>query len=223
LGNVEMGAHYIWGTFQHQSTSPKRDFHIQLSSTSVADDNKSAAVANRYAPDVIAYATRDQLLGSANKILLVCAVLGELPTDCGAFRTNRNQANPFELGFSDRQEEIQALWEHMEQRTFQVIENYVGARGKVEYWVQKSRWSEDRPAMEDIRGQGTVHEGSMLWISDKNDSPVGLDYRPRNETKTLDNIYVTGASLWPVGGAWNPTMTMCALAQDLADKLLAHQ
>jgi choline dehydrogenase-like flavoprotein len=37
----------------------------------------------------------------------------------------------------------------------------------------------------------------------------------------VENVYVTGAGLWPAGGSWNPTMTMVALAQDLADQLAA--
>lgn len=35
----------------------------------------------------------------------------------------------------------------------------------------------------------------------------------------VENVYITGASLWPTGGSWNPTLTMVALAQDLADNL----
>jgi choline dehydrogenase-like flavoprotein len=42
---------------------------------------------------------------------------------------------------------------------------------------------------------------------------VGLDYRPRG----VENVYVTGAGLWPTSGSWNPTLTMVALAQHLAD------
>lgn len=31
--------------------------------------------------------------------------------------------------------------------------------------------------------------------------------------------YVAGAGIFPPAGAWNPTLTMCASAQDLAGKL----
>jgi hypothetical protein len=33
-------------------------------------------------------------------------------------------------------------------------------------------------------------------------------------------VFVTGGALWLAGGSWNPTMTMVALAQDLADRQL---
>jgi choline dehydrogenase-like flavoprotein len=36
----------------------------------------------------------------------------------------------------------------------------------------------------------------------------------------VENVFVTGGGLWPTGGSWNPTMTMVALAQDLADRQL---
>ena len=31
--------------------------------------------------------------------------------------------------------------------------------------------------------------------------------------------FVTGAALFPTAGSWNPTLTMCGYAQDLARKL----
>ena len=46
-------------------------------------------------------------------------------------------------------------------------------------------------------------------------APVGLDYRPRG----VENVYITGGSLWPTGGSWNPTAAMVALAIHLADTL----
>lgn len=35
----------------------------------------------------------------------------------------------------------------------------------------------------------------------------------------IENVHVTGAALFPTAGSWNPTMTMCGYAQDLAYKL----
>jgi choline dehydrogenase-like flavoprotein len=46
-------------------------------------------------------------------------------------------------------------------------------------------------------------------------SVVGLDYRPHG----IRNVYVIGGGLVPTSGSWNPTLTMCGLAQDLAEKL----
>ncbi|MFL6631034.1 MAG: GMC oxidoreductase [Massilia sp.] len=61
-----------------------------------------------------------------------------------------------------------------------------------------------------------VHEASWLWIGeDPATSVVGLDYRPHG----VRNVYVTGGGLSPTSGSWNPTLTMCGLAQDLAEKL----
>ena len=46
-------------------------------------------------------------------------------------------------------------------------------------------------------------------------SVVRLDYRPHG----VRNVYVTGGGLFPMSGSRNPTLTMCGLAQDLAEKL----
>ncbi|XOI98808.1 GMC oxidoreductase [Paenibacillus polymyxa] len=72
-----------------------------------------------------------------------------------------------------------------------------------------------RPDTSEIRVPGLVHEGSTLYIGSDEEAVVGLDYRP----KGVENVYVTGASLWPVSGSWNPTLTMVGLAQHLADTM----
>jgi choline dehydrogenase-like flavoprotein len=72
-----------------------------------------------------------------------------------------------------------------------------------------------KPILGSRRVPGLVHEGSCLWMDNDPTSPVDLDYRPRGVT----NVYVTGGGLWPTSGSWNPTLTMVALAQDLADRL----
>jgi len=72
-----------------------------------------------------------------------------------------------------------------------------------------------QPSKEKRRVPALVHEGSVLYIGEEQDAPVALDYKLRGS----NNVYVTGGGLWPQGGFWNPTMTMVALAQDLADKL----
>jgi choline dehydrogenase-like flavoprotein len=60
-----------------------------------------------------------------------------------------------------------------------------------------------------------VHEGSTLYLGQDDGAPVGLDYRLNG----VQNVFVTGGCLWPTAGSWNPTMTMVALTQHLADTL----
>ena len=48
------------------------------------------------------------------------------------------------------------------------------------------------------------------------DAPVDSHYLLRGS----QNVYVTGGALWPQGGSWNPTLTMVALSQHLADLLV---
>ncbi|SQB26869.1 Uncharacterised protein [Chryseobacterium jejuense] len=82
-----------------------------------------------------------------------------------------------------------------------------------------------------------VHEGSTLPIENENgiDAVVNLEYQLINrvqkemgnqQTKEYENIpvsnlFITGASLWAQSGAWNPTLTMTAMALQLADKRIA--
>jgi len=115
------------------------------------------------------------------------------------------------------------LWDAMEQAAFEVVEKGLAPeKDHVEYWIDsKIKWSKQRPSADQLRiAPGLVHESSTLWMGkDKSDSVVGFDYRLHNGP---ENVYITGGSLWPTGGSWNPTLTMCGLAQHLADNLLKN-
>jgi choline dehydrogenase-like flavoprotein len=109
----------------------------------------------------------------------------------------------------------------MDEATFEMMERVFspGGADRVEYWQgdpDTGSWSSARPDIPARRVPGLVHEGSVMHIGESG-TPVDLDYRLNG----VANVYVTGGGLWPTGGSWNPTMTMSALAQDLADKLHA--
>ncbi len=222
FGELEIGACYIAGV---DNGDFKRQFHIQLSV--LADENpiKNAGTALRYMPDVVATASKQQLMTSKDHIVFVCAVLGELD-----FRNEENWFldNPQDddittnslLQVLDNHSDRET-WSAMDIATFDIIEKALSPNGDsaVEYWhgePDKGDWESTRPAQEQIRIDGMVHESSTLHIGEEASAPVDLDYKVRN----TDNVYVTGGALWPQGGSWNPTMTMVALAQDLADKLV---
>jgi choline dehydrogenase-like flavoprotein len=218
LGSLEVAAVYLAGR------SPAgMQYHVQLSVLSDRNPVANAQKAERYAPDVVATASAAQLRGSEEHLVFVCAVLGELdetnpenwlkpdggpdPT-CNV--TLQVLANP-----TDAQ-----TWETMDEATFQMMERVFSREGsgRVEYWhgsPDKGTWSSERPGTAERRVPGLVHEGSTLAIGETDEFAVGLDYRLRG----TENVYVTGGCLWPTGGSWNPTMTMAALAQDLADRL----
>ena len=81
--------------------------------------------------------------------------------------------------------------------------------------LESGIWESSRPTTEMIRVPRLVHEASIMWIGDDKEAPVGLDYRP----KGVENVYISGGSLWPTGASWNPTPIMVAMATHLADTL----
>jgi choline dehydrogenase-like flavoprotein len=105
----------------------------------------------------------------------------------------------------------------MDEGTFGILEKVLSS-GRIQYWhgsPDQGEWTTVRPTKDERRVPALVHESSTLHIGRDETAPVDLDYR----LKAASNVYVTGGALWPQGGSWNPTMTMVALAQDLADKL----
>ena len=95
-----------------------------------------------------------------------------------------------------------------------------GGAGRVEYWHDTAEgageWSATRVTEDERRVSGCVHESSTLHIGSDVEAPVDLNYCVRGS----ENVFVTGAALWPKGGSFNPTLAMVALAMDLVDKLV---
>jgi choline dehydrogenase-like flavoprotein len=216
IGELELAAIYLAG----KNAKTGMQYHVQLSVLSDRDPVKNATKAARYMPDVVATASMAQLLSSEDHLVFVCAVLGELD-----FRNPKNYLRRNEQADPTTNVTLQVLanesdietWDTMDEGTFQMMERVFSPKGNVEYWhgdANQGTWSSERPTIAERRVGGLVHEGSTLWIGEGEEGVVGLDYRP-NGTK---NVYVTGGALWPASGSWNPTMTMVALAQDLADQ-----
>lgn len=219
LAAMELAAIYVAG-----KSKSGMQYHIQLSALSDRDPKNNAYRAARYAPDVVATASPQQLASSPDDIVFVCAVLGELDE-----RNSENWMRPNGQADPTTNVTLQVLandvdaetWDTMDEGAFELVENVLSPNGAsaVEYWhgpPDSGSWTKVRPADLERRVPALVHEGSTLWIDeDTANGPVGEDYRPHG----VENVFVTGGGLWPTSGSWNPTMTMVALAQDLADNL----
>ncbi len=234
IANLELAALYVAGEEQKGITPNKKNnksrpndfkgqYHIQLSALADQDPKENQETAARHMPDVVATASMKQLVGSEKHIVFVCAVLGEMEyenTDSWV-RIHEPNGDPTAnviLQVKEHKADLE-VWETMDQGTFDVLEKVLSPRAEdVEYWhttnekTGDGEWRKERPSEKQRRVDGLVHEGSTLAIN----KVVGLDYRPGN----VQNVYVTGASLWPRSGSWNPTLSMVALAQDLAAKLV---
>jgi hypothetical protein len=220
MAELELGAFYIAGV------NPEREnegqFHIQLTALSDKNPNKNVKTALINMPDVVATATKKQLLSSQDHVVFVCATLGEL---------DYNNKNNWFLKNSDTDQTTNAtlqvvansndmkVWDSMDKTTFETLELILSPKGskQVEYWDNtRNTWINKRPDITNFRIPALVHEASTLWISEKKgEGVVDCNYK----LKEIENVYVTGAALWPTGASWNPTLTMVALAQHLADTL----
>ena len=231
FGSLELGACYVAGI----KNNYKQQYHIQLSALWDIDPEKNAGIALRYMPDVVATASPAQLESSEGYVVFVCAVLGELDydNDQNWFKANDQDDDIttnslLQIKENSKDEET---WNAMDEATFLVLEKVLSPKGvdRLQYWhvdkndENKGCWKAERPDTKQRRVDATVHESSTLYIGEEKpyleeekQDPVDLDYKLRGSK----NVYVTGGALWPQGGSWNPTLTMVALAQDLADKLV---
>lgn len=217
LGELELAAIYLAG----EDPTTKHQYHIQLTGLSDRFPEKNAETAARHMPDVVATASIEQLRTSKEYIVFVCAVLGELDENNPQnwFRKDDQNSDPttnalLQVIMNDNDRH---LHDHMDTSTFEALEKALCPKGsQVEYWHDKSSsWEASRPPTEQIHVSGMVHESSTMHISEGKDGIVNLKYK----VDGVDNVFVTGASLWPTGGSWNPTLTMVGLAQHLADNL----
>ena len=219
---LELGAVYVAGLKKES----KQQFHLQITAVSDKAPDKSLHDRIRHLPDVLASPSSEQLQTSKNHVIFVCACLGELD--------HKNEQNWFKLirptGEDitcncqlqvDANDTDNALWDAMDELTFQLLERIVSLQDGLEYWHTDGTWKKTRPLPKQCRHDGLVHESSTMWIGGDDDTtaPVGLDYRLRG----IDNVYITGASLWPRGGSWNPVGTIVSMAMHLADQICKHQ
>ncbi|KAI8963995.1 hypothetical protein F5Y11DRAFT_364547 [Daldinia sp. FL1419] len=218
--SLEIAATYLAG----QDPDTKRQYHIQITAMHSPNPEDDANDAARECPDYAAAATYEQLKDSKNHVVFVCASLGEL--------NETNKDNFVQLDHKSKDpstnvtlqltltKEDRKLWDTMDEATFQTIETMAGkSDGKksstIEYWdVKGEEWSKEKP--KGIRVPGVVHEASTAFVGPQSKGGSLDDlYRPYD----VSNVFVTGAALFPTAGSWNPTLTMCGFAQDLARKL----
>ena len=218
LNELELAAIYLAG----ENKETNGQYHVQITGISDKNPGRNAKTAQRCMPDVITTASKEQLLSSTDHVVFACAALGELlynennwvckndDQDLTANVTLQVQASGKDL----------LVWDEMDQGTFQALEHILSNDSSVlEYWHENSdgrgEWKLERPSTEQIRVPGLVHEGSTLWIGDNEAAPVDLQYKLNG----IGNVYVTGGSLWPRSGSWNPTLAMVGMSQHLADNL----
>ncbi|MBB5753135.1 GMC oxidoreductase [Prosthecomicrobium pneumaticum] len=221
IDGLQLGAAYVAGT----AGGYDRQYHMQISALSDPAPLLNSGTALRYMPDVLTTASRRQLESARGYVVLPCATLGEMEAGGAAtwFRANPADPDPttnalLQLVESPADRET---WDAMDAATFATLETVLspGGPADVEYWhgdADTGVWRPERPPPALYRNDATVHDGSTLYLGEAADAPVDLDYRLRGSA----NVYVTGAALWPRAGSWNPTLTMVALAIDLADRLV---
>lgn len=218
--DLEIAAHYLSG----RDPQTTQQYHVQITAIHSPNPEKDADDAARECPDYAAAATVDQLLGSEEYVVFVCATLGEfsehneknwLRLDPGNKDITTNVKLQYTLAGHDTQ-----LWDVMDEATFKTIEKMAAADPKLEYWHVvggSGEWKKERPPAADIRVPGIVHEASTAFVGEEKDGgSVDVDGRPHG----IQNVHVTGGALFPAAGSWNPTLTICGFAQRLARQLL---
>jgi choline dehydrogenase-like flavoprotein len=220
LDELELAAIYMRG---RTDAAARAEYHAQLTVVHDRDPIRNAEALARYVPDPMATATLPQLAQSTDHLVFIVAVLGELddnnPDNCLRLVEGTDLSTNVALSVHANDHDHRT-WQVMDQAAFEMLEIALSPRGRsrVEYWhgtPDNGSWQRARPVPQQRRLPGLVHEASTLWVGEADDGVVGLDYRPQ----CLENVYVTGGSLWPTAGSFNPTLTMVALAQDLADQL----
>ncbi|XP_065887911.1 uncharacterized protein [Dysidea avara] len=217
LGDLEMAAIYMAGV----SKKSNHQFHIQMAAISDTDPVKNAKDVFQF---YLVFPNADQLSASTKHVIIACSTLGQLDHHNKENWYRLNDGNDVTTNAtlqSVTNKTDEELWDAMDDATFQVIEQEIASgENYVEYWHREGSsgsWKKTRPTAEMIRGPATVHEASTMWMGgdDDKEAPVCLDYRP----KGVENVYITGASLYPTGASWNPTGVMVALAMHLGDIL----
>ncbi|KAL7932071.1 hypothetical protein V8C35DRAFT_323306 [Trichoderma chlorosporum] len=185
-----------------------RQYHIGITAIHSPNPQADAEDAGRECPDYAAAATDEQVKDSEKYIVSVSSGLGELDND--------NTKNWVKL--NNTPDPTSNMWNTMDDAIYKLLEVLSGDPKVIEYWDDEaSKWVKEKPSTGSVRAPGVVHEGSTAFVGRKQEGG-SLDslYRPHG----IANVFVTGGAAFPTSGSWNPTLTMCAYAQDLARKLV---
>ncbi|KAJ4006318.1 hypothetical protein NW752_010967 [Fusarium irregulare] len=198
-------------------------YHVSVTAVNSPHPEDDAEDLARECPDYAAAATYDQLVGSENHVVFVCSALGEFNEKNKKNHVTLNKGTDptcnvtLQYTLSD---EDRIAWDVMDQGTYDTIKEMAGGdvhESDIEWWNEAShKWCKNKPPVETIRIPGVVHESSTCFMGPKEiGGSVDELYRPHG----IENVHVTGSALFPTAGSWNPTMTMCGYAQDLARRL----
>ncbi|KAK3292351.1 uncharacterized protein B0H64DRAFT_347116 [Chaetomium fimeti] len=214
---LQIAATYLAG----RDRETKQQYHVQITAIHSPDPENDADDAARECPDYAAAATYEQLKGSEKHVVFVCALLGEFyefnKDNFLQLNHGKDPSTNVKLQFTLHQNDSK-LWDVMDEATYQTINVMSGGdTDSIQYWdPHQGGWAKAKQPKETIRIPGIVHEASTAFVGPK-DKGGSLDdsYRPHG----IENVFVTGGALFPSAGSWNPTLTMCGFAQDLARKI----
>ncbi|KAI0508580.1 FAD/NAD(P)-binding domain-containing protein [Xylaria bambusicola] len=216
--SLEIAAQCLLGL--HPSTG--RQYQIQITAVHCPDVERDLHDLGRKCPDFSASAQANQLRGSEDHVIFVCAAVGEFSEQNSRCWIRRNEGDPDKTTNIRIQylcnEEDEALRTFMEEVVFQLADRLSKPSNR-DYWNKLSQtWVTGRPSQQEMRVRGVVHESSSTFMGPESEGgSVDELYRPYG----CNGVYVTGGGIFPTAGAWNPTLAMCAFAQDLARKLNA--
>ncbi|KAL6825833.1 hypothetical protein J3E69DRAFT_380940 [Trichoderma sp. SZMC 28015] len=216
--SLQLACTYLAG----KDPTTHRQYHIGISAIHSPNPEADAEDAGRECPDYAAAATDEQLKGSEKHIVFVCSGLGELDEgnkkNWVKLNNTHDPASNVTVQYTVSPKD-KKMWDNMDAAIYQTIEALSGNQPEnIEYWDDTAnKWVEKKPSTESVRAPGVVHEASTAFVGHKHQGG-SLDsfYRPHG----IANVFVTGGAVFPTSGSWNPTMTMCAYAQDLARKLV---
>ncbi|KAG8795488.1 hypothetical protein FRC12_013650 [Ceratobasidium sp. 428] len=202
--DIEIGASYLAGI----DSASGLQYHIQVTAIASPNPGQNAEDAARFCPDYAAAASEEQLKGSENYVIFVCATLGELSEDNpdSFFKLDRDLPNRDPtancvLQIVPQKKDLD-LWDVMDRATFDAIKVMAGDGQQIEWWHEPKgsstpgTWRHEEPGKDTIRMEGVVHEASLLPLGDDGKSCVDQNYKVKDVSNVVSMepnyvVYVT--------------------------------
>jgi hypothetical protein len=225
LHHLELAASYLAG----HDPATKLQYHADITSIHSPYPETDAVDAARLCPDFFSAPSEAQLKGSEKHIIIACVMLGEIDEDNPECWVRPDPNNPdvttnirLQITLSDKDKSLRKV---MHTATLQAIDAMAGKeKPGLQYWHDNGdgtgRWEAMQPDISKFMMSGIVHESSTLYMSDDLTKDEHASINSHYQVKGSGNVYATGAAIFPSSGSWNPTLTMCGFAQDLAAKLV---